>query len=439
MDDSKTRNDQPTSRPPYYQYQLDIYAKAIMMSQTVPTTTDPNKLESQAREAMTPDRLQGFNYVFGGAGEQSTMQSNRLAFREYKLIPHFLRPTLPRDLRVNLFGTTYDSPVLMAPVGVQEAYHPDGEKGVATSCAELGVPFIYSTASTTSIEDVTDAMDEAFKSWLDENESDGPPTQKKAPRWFQLYRPLSQKLTHSLLDRAKKAGCTALVVTLDTFTLSWRPADLDTGYLPFVTGQGCALGFSDPVFRSQFAEASDGETPESSTIPAARAWTSEVFSGQAHSWDDLKSLREMWGSGPIILKGILSVEDAVRAKEAGMDGIIVSNHGGRQLDGSIASLEVLPEIVDAVGKDLTVLFDSGIRTGTDIIKALALGAKAVLVGRPVIYGLGIAGKEGAKHVLAGLLADFDQSMGLAGVKSVGELNRKILRRVNYGGDVKSNL
>ncbi|RKU42693.1 hypothetical protein DL546_005716 [Coniochaeta pulveracea] len=441
MDDSKTRNDQPTSRPPYYQYQLDIYAKAIMMNQLVPCTTDPNKLEDQARAAFAKnDRLKGFHYTFGGASEGSTMQSNRLAFRQWKLIPRLLRPTLPRDLRVELFGVTYDSPVLMAPVGVQEAYHQQGEKGVATACAELGVPFIYSTASTQAIEDVTAAMDESFKEWLDENEIDNAADrEKKAPRWFQLYRPLSKPLTQSLLDRAKKAGCTALVVTLDTFTLSWRPADLDTGYLPFVTGQGCALGFSDPVFRKQFAEQSDGETPESSTIPAARAWTSEVFSGQAHSWEDLKALREMWGDGPILLKGILSVEDAVLAKEAGMDGIVVSNHGGRQLDGSVSSLEVLPEIVDAVGKEMTVLFDSGVRTGVDIMKALALGAKAVLVGRPVIYGLGIAGKEGAKHVLAGLLADLDQSMGLAGVKSIAELNRSKLRKVNYGGDVKSNL
>lgn len=440
-DDPNAQN----GRPPYHQYQLDLYAKAILMGEMPITTTDPNKLEDAARKAMP---AQGFAYVYGGAGEMSTGQTNRLAFRQWKLIPRMLRPTLPRDLSVELFGAKYDSPVLMAPVGVQTAYHPDGETGVASACADLHVPFIYSTASATALEDVARAADAVYAATLEASPpettatidpSGGPAPLPRAPRWFQLYRPRNSALTASLLSRAKAAGCAALVVTLDTFTLSWRPADLDTGYLPFVSGQGNALGFTDPVFRRQFADANDGDAVEDNVVGASRAWTSEVFSGQAHSWDELKELRAMWGHGPIVLKGILSVEDAVRAREMGMDGVVVSNHGGRQLDGSIASLEVLPEIVDAVGRDMVVLFDSGVRTGADIIKALALGARAVLVGRPVIYGLGIAGQQGARHVLAGLLADFDQSMGLAGVKSVAELNRGLLRKVVYGGDVKSNL
>ncbi|KAB5551263.1 FMN-dependent dehydrogenase [Coniochaeta sp. 2T2.1] len=418
-------------RPPYSQYQVEIYAKALLQKEYSITTNDPNKLEDQARSKMDP---QGFGYVYGGAGEQATMQANRLAFRQWKLVPHFLRPTVPRDLKVNLFGTTYDSPVLMAPVGVQKAYHPDGEIGVASACADLGVPYIYSTASSTSIEDVAAGADKAFA------ESDNAPENPgRAPRWYQLYRPRDNKLTASLLNRAKKAGCTALVVTLDTFTLSWRPADLDTGFLPFLEGLGCQLGFTDPVFRQMYADESGGDTPESNVFGASRAWLSEVCSGEAHTWEDLRPLREMWGSGPILLKGVQSVEDAVRARSYGMDGIVVSNHGGRQLDGAVAALEVLPEIVDAVGGEMTVLYDSGIRTGTDIMKALALGAKAVLVGRPVIYGLGIAGQKGARHVLAGILADLDQSMGLAGVKSLKELNRSLLRKTNYGGDIKSCL
>jgi len=421
-------------RPPYAQYQIEIYAKALLTGELVPTTTDPAKLEEQARRSMSP---QGFGYVFGGAGEQATMHANRLAFRQFKLVPHFLRPTVPRDLKVTLFGQTYDSPVVMAPVGVQKAYHPDGEVGVASACADLGVPFVYSTASSTSIEDVAAAADAAFAE--SDNYSDAAAAGARAPRWYQLYRPRDNRITASLLSRAKKAGCTALVVTLDTFTLSWRPADLDTGFLPFMKGEGCQLGLSDPVFRKMFEEESGGEKVEDNVVAASRAWISEVFSGDAHSWDELKELREMWGAGPILLKGICSVEDAVRAKGCGMDGIVVSNHGGRQLDGAVPSLEVLPEIVDAVGQEMTVLFDSGIRTGTDIMKALALGAKAVFVGRPVIYGLGIAGQKGARHVLAGLLADFDQSMGLAGVKNIKELNRSLLRRINYGGDLKSVL
>ncbi|KAH8905021.1 FMN-dependent alpha-hydroxy acid dehydrogenase [Coniochaeta sp. PMI_546] len=417
-------------RPPYAQYQIELYARAILAGEPAPTTTDPNKLEDQARAAMDPG---GFGYVRGGAGEQATMHANRLAFRQWKLVPRFLRPTLPRDLRVELFGTTYASPVLMAPVGVQKAYHPDGERGVASACADLGVPFVYSTASSTSIEDVAAAAD---RTW---SESDSFSGEGRAPRWYQLYRPRDNRITKSLLDRARAVGCTTLVVTLDTFTLSWRPTDLDNGFLPFLKGEGCQLGFSDPVFREMFKRESGGDEVEDNVMAASRAWIGEVFSGDSHSWEELRELREMWGPGPILLKGICSVEDAVRAKECGMDGIVVSNHGGRQLDGAVPSLEVLPEIVDAVGKEMTVLYDSGIRTGADIMKALALGAKAVFVGRPVIYGLGIAGEKGARHVLAGLLADLDQSMGLAGVKSVKELNKGLLRRINYGGDIKSSL
>lgn len=308
----------------------------------------------------------------------------------------------------------------MAPIGVQGVFHEAAEPAVATACADLGVPYTLSTASTTSIEDLAAAH--------------GP----SAPRWFQLYWPTSRDLTASLLRRARAAGFSALVVTLDTVTVSWRPMDLDAAYIPFATGTGNAVGFSDPVFRARFAEDNDGDAPEDSPILASRAWISEVFPGEHHTWEDLAHLRELW-EGPIVLKGVLDPRDALAAADAGVDGIIVSNHGGRQLDGAVASLEMLPDIVDAVGHRMTVMFDSGIRTGADIVKALALGARAVFVGRPIVYGLGIAGHEGAKAVLAGLLADLDQTMGLAGVKSVADLQRSCLRRSNYGGDVKSNL
>lgn len=299
-------------------------------------------------------------------------------------------------------------------------YHEDREVGVASVCGDLGVPFTLSTASTSTIEEVAEASGAG------------------SPRWFQLYWPLDNEFTASILRRAKQSGYTVLLVTLDTFTMSWRPHDLDGGFLPFIKGQGTQIGFSDPVFRRQFAEANDGDTPEDNPLLAAQNFIRECFSGNAHSWEDLKVLRKYW-DGPIVLKGILSADDARLALQHGMDGIIVSNHGGRQLDGAVSSLEMLPEIVDAVGSQMTVLFDSGIRTGSDIMKALCLGAKGVLVGRPVMYGLGIQGKEGAKHVLAGLLADLDQSLGLSCVKRIGELNRGMLRRVAYGGDVKASL
>lgn len=296
----------------------------------------------------------------------------------------------------------------MAPVGVQGTFHPSGEKGLSTACAELGIPYCLSTAATSSIEDVAAACG-------------------SHPRWYQLYWPKDDLITISLLERAKASGYRTLIVTLDTVSVAWRPHDLDIANLPFLEGVGNAVGFSDPVFRSKFAEMKNGDTPESDPLAASRYWISEVFSGEHHSWEDLAMLRRHW-EGPIVLKGILSIDDAMLAVKYGMDGIIVSNHGGRQLDGSVTTIEMLPEIVNAVGDQLTVMFDSGIRTGSDIIKALALGAKGVFVGRPALYGLGIAGKQGAKSVLAGLLADLDQAMGISGFANIDELQRSILRK-----------
>ncbi|GAP90306.1 putative fmn-dependent dehydrogenase [Rosellinia necatrix] len=402
--------------PSYGDYQTEIYSRGLLQGSLPPLTTDPNKLRLQAKKVM---RDEAYNYITGGAGEGATMDANRLAFRQWKIVPRMMRPTVPRDLSVSLFGERYDSPVLLAPVGVQEVYHGDKELGTAAACAELNVPFIMSTASTSSIQDVAAASGDH-------------------PRWFQLYWPMDDEITASILSTAKAAGFKALVVTVDTATMSWRPADLDTAFIPFMKGQGNTVGFTDPVFRRKFAEMSDGSTPEENPLLAARYWLSEAFSGDSHPWEHLAIIRKHW-DGPILLKGIQHPEDALLALQHGAAGIVVSNHGGRQVDGAVASLDMLPEIVEAVGDKMTVLFDSGIRTGADIVKALALGAKAVLVGRPVMYGLGIAGKAGAKHVLASLLADLDGTMGLAGIKSVADLNPASLKRVSYGGDVKSSL
>lgn len=304
-------------------------------------------------------------------------------------------------------------------MGVQSVYHADREIGTASACAELGVPFIMSTASSSSFEEITAASG-------------------RNPRWFQLYWPMDDEITGSILGSAKAAGFSVLVVTLDTATMSWRPADLDRTFLPFIEGVGNTVGFTDPVFRRKFAEQTDGETPEDNVLAASRYWIREAFSGDSHPWKDLELLKKHW-DGPIVLKGIQDPRDAVLALQAGVDGIVVSNHGGRQCDGAVGSLEMLPEIVDAVGDKMTVLFDSGIRTGADVVKALSLGAKGVFVGRPTMYGLGLGGKEGAQHVLASILADLDQTLGLTGVKSVSELSKGNLRRVSYPGDVKASL
>jgi isopentenyl diphosphate isomerase/L-lactate dehydrogenase-like FMN-dependent dehydrogenase len=228
-------------------------------------------------------------------------------------------------------------------------------------------------------------------------------------------------VTISILSRAKAAGFTTLVLTLDTWTLAWRTVDLDQAYLPFIRGIGTAIPFSDPAFRAGLEK-----SPEEDPTAAILRWI-PTFTGTDKRWDRLPFLREHW-DGPIVLKGIQHVDDARRAVDAGMDGIVVSNHGGRQVDGAVASLDVLPEIAAAVGDELAVLFDSGIRTGADIVKALALGAQAVLVGRPFVYGLALGGQDGVRHAVRSLLADLDLTLGLSGHRTPAELRPDTLRQ-----------
>ncbi|KAL9019679.1 MAG: hypothetical protein Q9185_003082, partial [Variospora sp. 1 TL-2023] len=321
----------------YGAHQIEIYKDGILHNRLPTVTCDSNKLEEQAKKFLG---ARSFNYVAGGAGERATMDANRLAFRQWK---------------------TFESPLLVAPVGVQTIFHHDKETGMAEIASQIGLPYILSTAASSSIEEVAKAN------------GDG-------ARWFQLYWPQDNEMTKSLLHRAKSNGYKVLIVTLDTWALAWRPADLDNAYLPFASGIGDQIGFSDPVFRAKFAAKHDNKTPEDDIFLASREWEADVFSGAAHTWEELELIKQAW-DGPIVLKGIQHVEDAKKAVEMGIQGIVVSNHGGRQLDGAIGSLEVLPEIVEAVGDKLTVLFDSGVRTGVDVIKALCLGAKGVLIGR----------------------------------------------------------
>ncbi|CAI6260922.1 unnamed protein product [Periconia digitata] len=399
-------------------------------------STKPSQWESQARSTLP---LPNFNYIQGSAGSEQTYAANLSAFGRYKLRPWMLRQATIRDLSIELFGRRYKSPIIAAPIGVQEIAHPDAEEATARACAAAQVPMVLSTAATRSIEQVATAN------------GDG-------DRFFQLYWPVPQaeELTASLLSRAKASGFTVLVVTLDTFMIGWRPSDLDESYLPFVYGQGCQIGFSDPVFQKMFEkmQAEDTRGPlekaveiwdilkrpgtfsgfakvlaNASAMKKAMLYINLLASGTYREWSHLQILRKYW-DGPIVLKGIQTVEDAHRAIEYEMDGIVVSNHGGRQLDGAIASLDALAEIgADEKVKQsgLTILFDSGIRTGSDVLKAIALGAKAVLVGRPYIYGLAIGGEEGVKHVFDTLLADTDSSMANLGKKSLVEISRNDLR------------
>lgn len=345
--------------------------------------------------------LRALNYVEGGAALEDTVQANLDAFKKWKIIPKHLHDVHDRDLSLNLFGTPLKYPILLAPIGVQGIIHPDAEIAVAEAAHSLGIPLIVSTASSKTLEEIANAL-------------------KDTPRWFQLYWPKDPELTKSFLKRAERAGYSALVITLDTRLLGWRPRDLEEAYLPFLNGEGIANYLSDPYFLSTLEK-----PPEEDIKSAALKWA-EVFADTSQTWNDLAFIRKNI-SGPIILKGILHPEDAKRAMEEGMDGIIVSNHGGRQLGGAIAALDALPDIMKVVGNNIPVLFDSGIRCGSDIMKALSLGARAVLIGRPYLYGLALGGRQGVKAILQALLADFDIQMALSGFRSLAELNPEVLQ------------
>jgi isopentenyl diphosphate isomerase/L-lactate dehydrogenase-like FMN-dependent dehydrogenase len=371
-------------------YQFDFYLQGLAGKQSL-LPLRYEDLEARARDVVEPGP---FWYVAGGAGED-TLRANREAFRRYRIVPRMLRDVSVRDLSIRLLNTDLKVPLLLAPIGVQGVIHPAAEIAVARAAASLGIPLILSTLSSHPLEQVAEAMGEV-------------------PRWFQLYWPKDGELTKSLLTRAESAGFSALVVTLDTKMLGWRVRDLEQGYLPLLTGQGLANYFTDPVFRAALKV-----PPEQDRQAAIMAWR-EVFTDPSQTWDDLASLREHTRL-PIVLKGIQHPDDARLAAELGIDGIIVSNHGGRQVDGAIGALEALPAIVAAVGQRLPILFDSGIRTGADMVKALALGANAVLLGRPYIWGLALAGEAGVCEVVQRLLADFDLTLGLAGYNSVHQL------------------
>jgi lactate 2-monooxygenase len=353
--------------------------------------------ESLARERIDPA---AFDYIAGGAGSEATMRANREAFERRRIRPRMLTGNTERDLTVSVLGTESPAPFLLAPIGVLSIAHAEGELAAARAAASLGIPFCLSTAASSSIEQIAEAMGDA-------------------PRWYQLYWVSDREIVASLLRRAGANGYSAVVVTLDTPVLGWRPRDLRRSYFPFITGQGCAQFFTDPVFRSRL-----DKPPEEDVLTAAAT----ALSAHPHlqlTWDDLAWLRELTEL-PVLVKGVLTAEDARLALEAGADGIVVSNHGGRQVDGVVASLDALVEVRDAVGADATLLVDSGIRHGADVVKALALGANAVLVGRPYVYGLAVGGQEGVEAVLRHLWAEMDVTMALAGIGSVRDLDRAIL-------------
>ncbi|HEU0303148.1 MAG TPA: alpha-hydroxy-acid oxidizing protein [Gaiellaceae bacterium] len=371
---------------------------AIYISGESPWPIAPEEWEAMAEEKLDAG---AFGYIAGGAGGEATIRANREAFERRRLKPRMLTGNTERDLSVDVLGIRSPAPFLLAPIGVLSIAHPEGELAAARAAAALGIPFCLSTAASSSIEDVAEAMGEA-------------------PRWFQLYWINDREIVASLLSRAEGSGFSAVVVTLDTPILGWRPRDLRRAYLPFVTGEGCAQFFTDPVFLTRLAR------PPKEDVLTAAATMLSTFPHLALTWEDLAWLRELTEL-PLLVKGVLTAEDALLAMEAGVDGIVVSNHGGRQVDGAVAALDALVEVRDALGTSATVLMDGGIRHGADVLKALALGADAVLVGRPYAYGLAVGGQEGVEAVLRQLWAETDITMALAGLSSVRELDRSILQ------------
>ena len=379
-------------------YQDEIYFNGL--SGVVPDLpADLTRLEDLARQRLAPE---AFGYISGGAGSGDTVAENAAAFRRWRIVPRMLTDVSAPSFASTVLGATLPVPMLLAPVGVLKVAHPDGEEAVARAAGALGVPMVASTAASATIEEVAAAN------------GDG-------QRWYQLYWPKDRGVAASLLTRARAAGFSVLVLTMDTRMLAWRPRDLDQAYLPFLRGIGVQNYFSDPVFAAGLAQ------PVADDQGAAILHWAQMFGDPSLTWDDLPFLRQHW-EGPIVLKGIQSVSDAERAVAAGMDGIVVSNHGGRQVDGAVGALDTLPPIAAAVGSRITVLFDSGVRGGADLLKAVALGAQAVLIGRPYVYGLGLAGEAGVRHVLRALRQDFELTMRLSGYARLDELTPAALCR-----------
>lgn len=365
----------------------------------------PEEWEARARAALADGP---FDYVAGGAGAGDTMRANRAAFDGWRLWPHVLRDVSQRSLGIELFGHALAAPVLLAPIGVLGILHADAELAPARAAARAGVPFTLSSVSSVPLERVAEAMEAVRPGAL---------------RWFQLYPSRDRTVTASLVARAERAGYQAIVVTLDTPMLGWREADLRNRYLPFLRGDGVANYLSDPAFRALCAR-----PPEEDPRAAVQVFLS-VFGNPAFSWADLDAVRQQTRL-PILAKGVLHPHDVRRLVEHHVDGIVVSNHGGRQVDGAVAALDALPSVAAAArrfaGERFPVLFDSGVRRGADVLKALALGARAVLFGRPYAYALAAAGEAGVAHALACLVADLDLELALSGRARIAEVDRSLV-------------
>ncbi|MGK2869672.1 MAG: alpha-hydroxy-acid oxidizing protein [Mycobacterium sp.] len=381
-------------------YQLEIYLQGL--AGVVPSLPMAfTELEARAQAAMSPSV---WSYVAGGAGDERTQRVNVSAFEHWGLMPRMGVAATERDLSVELFGMTLPSPLFMAPIGVTGICSRDGhgDLAAARAAARTGVPMTVSTLTADPLEDVAAEFGDT-------------------PGLFQLYTPKDRDLAASFVARAEAAGYRAIVVTLDTWVPGWRPRDLSTSNFPQLRGHCLSNYTSDPVFRASLAQ-----SPEENPQAAILKWVSTF--GQPVTWDDVRWLRTLT-TLPLVVKGICHPDDVRRARDVGVDGIYCSNHGGRQANGGVPAIDCLPDVV-AAADGMPVLFDSGIRSGADIVKALALGATAVGVGRPYAYGLALGGTDGVVHVLRSLLAETDLIMAIDGYPALADLTPDTLRRVH---------
>jgi isopentenyl diphosphate isomerase/L-lactate dehydrogenase-like FMN-dependent dehydrogenase len=382
----------------YGDYQMELYVGGLTGVRS-PHPMTFTELEARASKALS---LELFSYVAGGAGNEYTQAVNVSAFEKYGLIPRMLCGAAERDLSIELFGMSLPSPVMLAPVGVIGLCAQDGhgDQATARASARTGVPMIASTLSVDPMEDVAPLLGDT-------------------PGFFQLYTPADRDLAASLVARAEAAGFRAIIVTLDTQILGWRPRDLALASFPQLKGHCLANYFSDPLFRAKLEK-----SPEEDVRAAALMWALG-FSDPGLSWEDLAWLRSLTKL-PLLLKGICHPDDVHRAIDGGIDGIYCSNHGGRQANGGVAAIDLLPAVIQAAG-DVPVIFDSGVRSGEHVVKALALGARAVGIGRPYAYALAVGGEDGIVHVLRSLLAEADLLMAVDGYPTISDLTPDAVR------------
>ncbi|MCO5588221.1 hypothetical protein L7F22_042176 [Adiantum nelumboides] len=427
----------PFNRPQkpvsWMKYQRDAFKSGTQEGHFPPFSTDASKLESLAHEKLSQN---GWLYASSNAGLGTTHSANMNAFKNWKIVPKMLQPNHERDTRIELFEKTLSAPIAFAPIGINKIYHHLGELPVAKVAGELGLPYTLSTAGSVPIEDAAKSnilgAQEGYKESLGAQYGDG-------LRYYQLYMPHDWELGANLLQRAVDSGYEACIFTVDTWSLGWRHEDVATSNYAFYKGIAADLGLSDKVFmkriREQGIDSNDLQT-------IGERWVDSYWHGVPWSWDDLPKIIKLWkdisGGKPFGVKGIQRAEDAERCIKAGCEIIWVTNHAGRQIDGAIASLDALPSIAEKVNGRAKIIFDSGVRSGSDIFKAICLGADVVALGRQWIWGLSIQGEVGVRHVMKAILAEFDIVMMLAGVKNIQEIKengQELLKYMPNGVDL----